>query len=540
MSSIPAGKIRFFNHSLPALLDGKYRVKVEQTVDVTNIRGNESESIRTYSYDQIFHLQAPRFRFTPADVHAVYPPPSAEGNFVTVMPHIVLRRRTLPWERTIDGLPHSTTQPRPWLALLLFRPGEIAPGDEKTDSVSELVFKTHAPAGIRLPQPQPPLTDAEKALETAEVDNAVPQVTTIDVPLARFLQIVPHMDELPLLAHVRQVNTGDKELLGLVDDGWFSVVLCNRLPAPGANKAHLVSLEGCQDLLAPGATAPVGVTTVRLISLASWSFSAREARGSFADLVNHLSTGLLQVPVPKGIAGMAATNVESATRIRDALNAGYVPLTYRMRQGEVTAAWYRGPLLPVVPERAQRDPFPTAEAGLIYDETTGMFDVSNAVAWQIGRLLALSDTRFTAALGEWRQAGQQILDRMINLAEQARQRNEETIWLRVGQIIAEQDPEVRRAEFFELLQTESSVREMLESLHDTNAELRPLAQKVLDEFLARSTGTVAAVQPPPDPKARLARDIPPVRTDDIDGSGLTFAEEIAKRVMNGASVGARA
>jgi hypothetical protein len=40
---------------------------------------------------------------------------------------------------------------------------------------------------------------------------------------------------------------------------------------------------------------------------------------------------------------------------------------------------------------------------MIYDVKTGLFDVSYAVAWQIGRLLALSDTGFAVGLMKWKQ-----------------------------------------------------------------------------------------------------------------------------------------
>jgi hypothetical protein len=54
------------------------------------------------------------------------------------------------------------------------------------------------------------------------------------------------------------VNTGAKETLSFLADGWFSVVLANRFPLPDKspvlaleNRAYLVSLEGLQDYL-PG------------------------------------------------------------------------------------------------------------------------------------------------------------------------------------------------------------------------------------------------------------------------------------------------
>src|SRR5258706_14132530 len=56
--------------------------------------------------------------------------------------------------------------------------------------------------------------------------------------------ILPSREELQLLCHVRQVNVEDRELNAGSSDGFFSVVMSNRLPAPEAKcRACLVSLE---------------------------------------------------------------------------------------------------------------------------------------------------------------------------------------------------------------------------------------------------------------------------------------------------------
>jgi hypothetical protein len=72
----------------------------------------------------------------------------------------------------------------------------------------------------------------------------------LELPLDLFKDIVPMESEIPLLTHVRQVNTEDKELMGMDDDGWFAVVVGNRLPEPGKKyEACLVSLEGTRSFL---------------------------------------------------------------------------------------------------------------------------------------------------------------------------------------------------------------------------------------------------------------------------------------------------
>ena len=91
--------------------------------------------------------------------------------------------------------------------------------------------------------------------------------------------------------------------------------------------------------------------------------------------------------------------------VKTALEGGYVPLQYHTRIGEQTMAWYRGPLLPQIEPRkgVEDDTFFSAEAALIFDKNNGLFDASYATAWQIGRLLALSDAHFADSLLNWKR-----------------------------------------------------------------------------------------------------------------------------------------
>ena len=103
------------------------------------------------------------------------------------------------------------------------------------------------------------------------------------------------------------------------------------------------------------------------------------------------------------------------------LSRSYVPLPWRTRLGEQTWAWYRGPLSaesvadfvdpgqPTLKEIGWQ-PFRTASAALVYDPTSGVFDLSYAVAWETGRLLALADGAFSRALVDWRRRAHRLVD----------------------------------------------------------------------------------------------------------------------------------
>ena len=392
--------IRLYDSSVPAIQAGPHTVTATLTVHANN-------DIDHLEHTQNLVVTGPRFALNPGDVYAVYPPVSSQGDFSTTFPHIVLARRTIPWERAmgeVDGLPV------PWVALLLF--------DE-----DELIAPDGAPSEMRVTTGK---VDERKAgTELGEGDVAC---ATIDVLVSVFQAIAPLREELPYLAHVRQVNTEHKEILGLERDGWFSVVMCNRLPnSEKRNIAHLVSLEGLADYL-PGSAQAGSLkpdAKVRLVSLASWSFTCVSSAGSFEHLMKNVAknSGLLTMP-----PGLSDTG-EPAEKLLDArLADGYVILEYLKRDGERSAAWYRGPLVPFAPLQQAAAGGPgvaqhlvrTADQAIVYDPATELVDQSYAVAWQIGRLLALADCGFSLALLNWRrQSHRQInlLDERLRLSE---------------------------------------------------------------------------------------------------------------------------
>jgi hypothetical protein len=117
--------------------------------------------------------------------------------------------------------------PYPFLALVLLEQSEctLLRNQPLTDVVPPAVLqRLGRPAGIRC--------DAVEA----------------DEQLLR--NILPMPEELRLLTHVRQVNVDDRELSAGDSDGYFAVVMGNRIPHDGGSYvACLVSVEERTDLL---------------------------------------------------------------------------------------------------------------------------------------------------------------------------------------------------------------------------------------------------------------------------------------------------
>jgi hypothetical protein len=267
----------------------------------------------------------------------------------------------------------------------------------------------------------------------AEATNTSAPVTVIDVKKEVFQDMMPRLSEIPYLAHCRQVNVANKEA-GL-SDGWFATIIANRLPTvpKGQQKtaytAHLVSVFGLERYL--GATPdPLPRQFVRLISLANWSFTCDADTGlDFRQLMANLAVPPARTPAGDSSYLLlrlpptpAASDDATHQKVQSVLQSGYTVVPYRTRAGDNVSAWYRGPLCPAPTTRVPMDPVLFSGQAMVYDSHSGMFDQSYAVAWETGRLLALSDRSFATTLLEWRGQGQRLLNQLhFNIRTAAKQ-----------------------------------------------------------------------------------------------------------------------
>lgn len=453
-------------------------------------------------YQGHLRVTSPRFRLPPDQLLSTFPPANAEGAFESRLPQVVLRRRTLPWER--QPAPGNTTHP--WLALVV-----IAEGEGELSGESDV--KECVTPGTTLDGP-----------------NDVARGVYLSVSQTVVDKVFPTADDLPLLAHVREVDVNDTELAMGDDDGFLAVVMANRLPQfdrancqPVRYMACLINLEGqlgvlpaptpplpkfdavahVQDLrvlgrasvdtdhfamgpiqrevsgvrpLVPQAAARTEVRTVRQPAeqrsarsdswkttqttigqiavsatateaarvvreemragfrfpvdalvleqvyrfpvLAYWSFACTGA-GSFKTLMQGLDVGLLGTlpadptagPRPDcapPVGGSAPPLPPLARPEPEATETGHIGLRHLTRRGDDLRAWYRGPFTLHVTERAEAVPDTTLPLAHTSDHLRrvvpdGREDLGLAAAFEIGRLLALSQPSVVSALARWRR-----------------------------------------------------------------------------------------------------------------------------------------
>jgi hypothetical protein len=512
----PRGHFILHSNVLPPMTAGAYELLSTQTGTPFPVAPETTH----------VQLAAPRYQMPTDQVLSTFPPANAEGAFGDRLPQIVLKRRTLPWERNPAG--GIATSQTPWLALVIVAEGEGAELSTPT-AVAQCVTP-----GVTLPDPTD--RDVEQGIYLALTETVVRKV-------------FPCRQDLPLLCHVREVDVSDTELAGGDDDGWLAVVLANRLPVTDAQGrpvrylACLVNVEGQLDELpppvppasgftfelaqdwtaladlavgpdpvvmgnvdlsgfdlpvaaphapvaggpeggqpapaaaappapaapaAPAAAAPVAGTAraerqqpipldgsaamqqasvshqwatsaaaavavaardpdaayvvrdtmgrgfrfpisvlaqervLRFPVLAHWSFTTAGAE-TFETLMQGLDVGLLgTVPAP------APGDPPAASDPPEVVQTGHIGLDHRTRRGDPLRAWYRGPLVPFPTVRdtpvGGRLPVAHAADQLKRVVPGGREDVALAAAYEIGRLLGLSQLSIVGALTRFRAA----------------------------------------------------------------------------------------------------------------------------------------
>lgn len=419
------GQMYMFDRLTPPLQDGAYRVTVTTDVTLTNIPGDKSQHANEphqLARDRYFTVNGPRFTLDPNEIAGVYPPANAHGAFNTALPQVVIRRTQLPWERDLDPLGQMadpdwgglTPIPKdgfPWVALLLFEEGEYT-------------LLRNLPIDHVLP---PDLIQALQ-LPSGIVCDAVEARSSV------IAAIMPSKEELALLAHVRWVNVDDRELNAAGGDGFYAVVMSNRVPEQGKKyRAILVSVEGRADLVpiepppearlvlpgpidvapaplnvgrgpvdaAPGLRAspadlgmvqPIGIfldPPQRLVVLYSWAFTC-DVGGTFHELMQGLRNDL-------GLMG--AVQQQGHPAVTD---TGHICVSLVDRSGAAEEALYRGPLVAYELTRDPLGPYHSADQARRATDL-GIEDISYAAAFEVGRLLACADAKFAQAVMRWRR-----------------------------------------------------------------------------------------------------------------------------------------
>ena len=124
--------LKFLDYRKPKLEAGDYTFEVTQTYG-----DPDGDTITLPKQTVNIKVQVDRIRINPDQVFAKYPPAGEKGNFNDTIPHISLKKPTLPWERSaynfdnddLYGSRGTSEVYEPWLYLMLVNEEDINRGD---------------------------------------------------------------------------------------------------------------------------------------------------------------------------------------------------------------------------------------------------------------------------------------------------------------------------------------------------------------------------------------------------------------------------
>lgn len=453
--STSTDKISFIGYHKPALHSGK--IPLNSTVDFT-LKGNGHKE--SYSDDLHLFVAGPRFIFSPAEIHSVFPPRDALGEFDNVLPHIELNVNNLPWQR-FSGHSEDKT---PWLGLILLQEDEWT--NEDLIKTEKLKWK-----GYQKLINDDGRSDTQKLVSeitdhASEGEKELPEIKVLKIKKTFAEQIIATPEELQNLTHIR---VGHNQQGNEIER---SIVVCGRMPRTGARaEVHLISLEKRFDkdgkfIFPKEAT---DADKIPFVSIHSWQFACPDGEqfkvsdkaisrlseplkskvagqfpegeprdvlyrgkpgfvGQFSDftdeekvkLVNtcHIQSetfkGLmdalefkwLHIPTPDKLT---TEENESKKAAKKQFEAGSLPIAHGLRQGGKTVSWYRGPLIAdqnirgnIEEKLLKKLPIRSSDHLLAYDPATKMLDISYASAWELGRLITVSNSVVSQQIAQWK------------------------------------------------------------------------------------------------------------------------------------------
>ncbi|KAK4171647.1 hypothetical protein QBC36DRAFT_249202 [Triangularia setosa] len=437
------GQEQLFSSYVPGLEAGLHHIDIEQDIVADGQSMKQTTS-------HLFNVIGPRFALPDGALDSFYPP-QGHADSAEVVPNMVFNDPTLPWERPASSVsgPDNATNTVPWLAVLLFTQDELRLASSELStmfaetSLGTNVKQSQTLAINMLASEIPKVQNTSSAVVyDSDVDGAEAKTDLIFLQSTLFNPLFTHYDAqgkgFPgqkngwvhphrFLAHVRDIHLHGTATAAKTDDEThaYSVVVCHRtgpldITQPTTVVAHLVNIEGIEAM-----DWPVAQRYVAISSLYSWdytclppnSFSVSDAFGQLGTSINSLRRRLTQDDVDT-LQKAGAVGCRLTSRIRD----GFSMVRYRLRTGEVSSAFFRGPFTPSVvsfPD-TEKPPWPgtsnTGEKLQILDQEYNLMDVTYSAAWNLGKTLALADQTFATALARVRT---QIFNQAMKEAQQA-------------------------------------------------------------------------------------------------------------------------
>jgi hypothetical protein len=397
----------------PGLATGLYKIDIEQKSDAYG-------QTKTINVPQLFFVTAPRFSIDSSLIHSIFPLPGITAH-PNILPHIVFNDPHLPWQTMTSRTSDDDIMRVPWLAVIVFEQSELhvtsdeinLPKDSKQSftmannmTLGTLTNRDDSRLHCIIPQD---LADDP----TTKVDVIFPKKDLFLILFTDSNSSSPsiNLDCYKYLAHARQVNTIHMTDSGVISEGTFSIIFSHRsgpqfssdasLTTPKPCVVHLISLDVANRV--PKASLNSQYMHAALVSLFSWTYDCFPSETiNFEAIMRAVMNNCKAFRTPKAISDQAGQGLPSAveTRVKARVQDGYTLLRYHVQTGEETVALMCGLLVPcTIPDVTWLNVQSNMGEDLqIIDKELGLIDIMYCAAWQLGKLLAIADQAFCAAL----------------------------------------------------------------------------------------------------------------------------------------------
>ena len=372
-------KFKLADNCLPPLYEGDYNITFDHTMTVAESQNNINEK---FHIEKKFCVAINAETLPDSDVFHVSPAPNDQGDFSTELPFMVFNDPTYPW---LKNLSTCDNLPIPWIALIILSEKEVVEEkdvkhiDLKAETQNEKFYFRY---------------DDNKNSSYKDDDN----VHIVRVSRTTFDSIMPDIEDRAWLTHCKnEVDLSTTDDITTQKDGNFSVVIANRFPPRNSETsvkytAHLIPAYLYDDRN----KIPAGID-VELISIYHWSFYSEKIEGDANDKKSDKSFVSFIDRLKNKDGGPIKSRQVCDSKLKE----------HRLRTGEKTYSLYHGPIMPMKYNQAPNingEKVYTSDGRLIYDKTNGLFDISYAAAFNLGRLVTLSHNAEAQKIVNWRKS----------------------------------------------------------------------------------------------------------------------------------------
>ena len=453
----PVGEIRFFDSIRPPLSQGDYKMRMMQTfpqiVDNNETGMNSSEQL-----DKFFTVNGSRWSIDPLTVHSRFPPKNEQNvKLDLTLPKIVFQSKTLPWERIVD----EQNKDLPWMSLLLLREDEFNACDyypvaESTeiDAASESVpvklleipsslLKLIAPTTDEVellahslqvnPRDKELCGNDEDGLFSVILSNRIPsepneKYHALLVSLEGSLNELPNENQIQYLT--KPPVTKSKMEVG---DRLSGVKKASKKGTTKSSSKLRVQSNSHSGKDARPVKGQIS-RKVKLLVLDYWKFKTGDG-GDFESKIKNIrfrkkEENLSEAGELGSVYDFAKEKKQEDSYYEPALlgndmdpdiSANSYLLTDIVEDDGITRpCLYRGPCIAVpTTHQPKTKPYENSDDARGIEPSTGFDVIHHSAAFELGRLLAMSDPQFISSMSRWR--------RLWNKKEAMKNYREETI-----------------------------------------------------------------------------------------------------------------